>query len=115
MTIEFAGSLSSNTRVQVRETRGADNQATFTLAKPTRGTRFGRAVLNCVSHLACWIPGAKYTKNHYNPSQWRAFRNAVLATHSADIASGKLDSAAVDTMLSTYGTCQHVLNRWGQR
>jgi hypothetical protein len=102
MTIEFAGALASNTRVQIRETRGADGQTTFALVKPKPGARFGRAVLNCVSHLACWIPGAKYTKNHYNPSQWRAFRNAVLATHSADITSGKLDLAAVDTILSTY-------------
>lgn len=104
MPIEFSPSLASNTRVEIRASRsaGQDQAISFTLAKPPLGARFGRATLNLVSHLACFIPGAKYTKNHYNPAQWEAFKRAVLTTHSADVASGKLTADKLATILEAY-------------
>ena len=103
MPIEFAKGLSSHARVQVMAGPAVgQDEPVFTLARPTLGQRFGRASLNVVSHLFCWIPGLKYTKNWHNPSEWQAFRNAVMATHQRDLQQGTLSPGALDTIFSTY-------------
>jgi hypothetical protein len=104
MPIQFSTSLASNTRVEIRSSpsTGPDQAPVFTLAKPSLGARIGRGALNVLSHLACFIPGVKYTKNHHNPAQWQAFKYAVLATHSKDIQSGKLTEEKLATILEAY-------------
>jgi hypothetical protein len=105
MPIQFESKVSSTARVQVSETPGADGSGSvFTLSKPTKSASFGRGALNVLSHLACFIPGLKYTKNTYNPRQWAAFKNAIVATYAAELksAEGHLTEAKIDQILRTY-------------
>ncbi len=104
MVIEFNASIKSSSRVEIRPVGegGGDQGMKFTFAKPSLGARIGRGALNVLSHLACFIPGVKYTKNHYNPAQWRAFRDLVLATHNNDLQSGKLTEEKLATILEAY-------------
>ena len=104
MPIEFNSKIASTSRVVVRQTEGADGSGpVFSLSKPSRAARVGRAALNVVSHLFCFIPGVKYTKNIHNPKQWAAFRNAVMATHADQLApKGNLTEAKLKDILGTY-------------
>ena len=105
MPIQFDPKVSSGSRVQVRQTQAPDGSGpVFRLSEPGKGARFGRGTLNLLSHLFCFIPGVKYTKNTYNPKQWAAFRNAILATHAQDLKppQGSLTEGKLDLILSTY-------------
>jgi len=105
MPIQFSDKVSSNARVVVKTVAaGSDGLPTIALEKPSRGASFGRGALNLLSHVFCWIPGAKYTKNWHNPAQWRAFRDAVLATHAGDLQESRLTRDQLDTIFSTYSS-----------
>ena len=105
--IQFDPNLRSNARVHVRTVQGAPgDEPTFTLTKPSKGAFVGKGALNLVSQLLCFIPGAKYNKNWRNPSEWAAFRNAVLTSHASDISQERITreelNHILDTTFSTY-------------
>lgn len=76
MHVNFSNVQRSNSRLQVSAEASDPAQPggaiQLKVSPPSTGATFGRRLLNLVTF-------GSYTKYHENPSQWRAFRNAMVA------------------------------------
>jgi len=76
MQVNFSNVQRSTSRLQVSvqasDPSQQNSQIQLKASPPSTGATFGRRLLNLVTF-------GSYTKYHENPSQWRAFRNAMIA------------------------------------